>query len=149
MFWSFDLYTCLMSWFWFGHRTYLHHLEWLDIIYISVFGFQGTIVLEMISKNSDCFEQSSETGNLFWSLIAIQNFFKSGSHLSSHTVTSIVLSAAKVLTVVFEMGTGVSPKRIATRNVLLLRLCALLSYSPVFILSSSIFSKLSVRFLAF
>ena len=37
----------------------------LDIIYISVFGFQGTIVLEMISKNSDCFEQSSETGNLF------------------------------------------------------------------------------------
>ena len=76
-------------------------------------------------------------------------FYKSGSHLSSHTVTSIVLSAAKVLTVVFEMGTGVSPKRIATRNVLLLRFSALLSYSSVFILSSSIFSKLFVRFLAF
>ena len=41
-------------------------------------------------------------------------FFKSGSHLSSHAVSSIVLSAALVLTVVFGMGTGVSPERIAT-----------------------------------
>ena len=35
--------------------------------------------------------------------------YKSGSHLSSHTVASIVLSAAIVLTVVFGMGTGVTP----------------------------------------
>ena len=46
-------------------------------------------------------------------------FFKeSGTHLLSHTVSSIVPSAAWVLTNVFGMGTGVSPKRIGTRNSL-------------------------------
>ena len=40
----------------------------------------------------------------------------SGSHLLSHAVSSIVPSAAQVLTIVFGMGTGVSPGRIATRN---------------------------------
>ena len=40
-----------------------------------------------------------------------------GIHLSSHTVSSIVPSAARVLTIVFGMGTGVSPARIATRNL--------------------------------
>ncbi len=39
----------------------------------------------------------------------------SGSRLLSHAVPSIVPSAAQVLTVVFGMGTGVSPARIATR----------------------------------
>ena len=39
---------------------------------------------------------------------------KFGSHLLSHTVTSAVPSAAWGLTIVFGMGTGVSPKRIAT-----------------------------------
>ena len=44
-------------------------------------------------------------------------FFKdSGSHLLSHAVSSIVPSAAQVLTVVFGMRTGVSPERIATGN---------------------------------
>ena len=38
----------------------------------------------------------------------------SGSRLLSHAVSSIVPSAAWVLTVVFGMGTGVPPKRIAT-----------------------------------
>ena len=42
---------------------------------------------------------------------------KSGSLLSFHTVASTVLSAASVLTIVFGMGTGVAPKRIATGNV--------------------------------
>ena len=42
----------------------------------------------------------------------------SGIHLLSHTVSSAVPSAACVLTVVFGMGTGVSPKRIATRNII-------------------------------
>ena len=46
-------------------------------------------------------------------------FIYSGSHLLSHTVSSAVPSAAWVLTIVFGMGTGVSPKRIATRNFLL------------------------------
>ena len=44
---------------------------------------------------------------------------ESGSHLLSHAVSSIVPSAAQVLTIVFGMGTGVSPKRIATGNILL------------------------------
>ena len=38
-----------------------------------------------------------------------------GSHLLSHIVSNAVPSAALVLTIVFGMGTGVSPKRIATR----------------------------------
>ena len=43
------------------------------------------------------------------------SFFRvPGSHLLSHAVSSIVSSAASVLTNVFGMGTGVSPKRIAT-----------------------------------
>ena len=42
---------------------------------------------------------------------------KSGTHLLSHAVSSIVPSAAYVLTVVFGMGTGVSHKRIGTGNV--------------------------------
>ena len=46
---------------------------------------------------------------------------KSGSHLLSHTVSSIVPSAAYVLTIVFGMRTGVSHKRIATKNVLCCR----------------------------
>ena len=40
----------------------------------------------------------------------------SGTHLLSHAVSSIVPSAACVLTVVFGMGTGVSHKRIGTGN---------------------------------
>ena len=35
----------------------------------------------------------------------------------SHTVSSAVPSADQVLTIVFEMGTGVSPDRIATRSI--------------------------------
>ena len=42
--------------------------------------------------------------------------FGFGGHLLSHTVTSAVPSTAWVLTIVFGMGTGVSLKRIATRN---------------------------------
>ena len=38
----------------------------------------------------------------------------SGAHLLSHAVSSIVPSADRVLTVVFGMGTGVSPGRIGT-----------------------------------
>ena len=55
-----------------------------------------------------------------------------GSHLLSHTVSSAVPSAAWVLTIVFGMGTGVTPKRIATekfrvKEVLLLELASSLS----------------------
>ena len=43
----------------------------------------------------------------------------SGSHLLSHTVSSAVPSADQVLTIVFGMGTGVSPKRIDARNIII------------------------------
>ena len=42
---------------------------------------------------------------------------KVGTHLLSHTVASIVPSAAQVLTIVFGMGTGVSPERISTNYI--------------------------------
>ena len=51
------------------------------------------------------------------SLFFFSSFFKSGSRLLSHTVPSAVPSAASVLTIVFGMGTGVSPKRIATGSL--------------------------------
>ena len=41
---------------------------------------------------------------------------ESGTHLLSHAVSSIVPWAAWVLTIVFGMWTGVSPKRIDTRK---------------------------------
>ena len=42
-------------------------------------------------------------------------FYSSGGHLLSRTVSSAVPSAGRVLTVVFGMGTGVAPGRIAAR----------------------------------
>ena len=51
-------------------------------------------------------------------LHAAPNFsFYSGGHLLSRTVSSEVPSAVWVLTVVFGMGTGVSPIRIAARSL--------------------------------
>ena len=41
----------------------------------------------------------------------------SGTHLCSHAVTSVVFSADQVLTIVFGMGTGVTPDRIDTRQI--------------------------------
>ena len=51
--------------------------------------------------------------------------FKFGGHLLSHTVTSAVPSASQVLTIVFGMGTGVTPGRIATKRFCypLVRIC--------------------------
>ena len=47
----------------------------------------------MLSAFSDCLN-SHHIVKLFYYLIAVQIFYKFGSHLSSHTVTSIVFSAA-------------------------------------------------------
>ena len=49
--------------------------------------------------------------------LSYKPLYKSGSHLLSHAVSSIVSSAAYVLTIVFGMRTGVSRKRIATRHL--------------------------------
>ena len=43
-----------------------------------------------------------------------------GILLSSQTVSSLVFSAARVLTIVFEMGTGVTPGRIDTSQKILI-----------------------------
>ena len=43
-------------------------------------------------------------------------FLNPGSHLLSRTVSSKVPSAARALTIVFGMGTGVAPGRIAARK---------------------------------
>ena len=58
-------------------------------------------------------------------------FDKSGSHLLSHAVSSIVPSAAYVLTVVFGMGTGVSRKRIATRKFVDVFLYSVMRHPPL------------------
>ena len=49
--------------------------------------------------------------------LSYKPILKSGGHLLSHTVSSAVPSAVQVLTIVFGMGTGVSPERIATRKI--------------------------------
>ena len=58
-----------------------------------------------------------ENQNLCFYLPSLRNLLKSGGHLLSHTVSSAVPSAVQVLTIVFGMGTGVSPERIATRYI--------------------------------
>ena len=66
-----------------------------------------------------CFQQSSLSSarSIFIRQLRLFLSFYSGAHLLSHTVSSAVPSADWVLTVVFGMGTGVSPNRIGTRNV--------------------------------
>ena len=49
--------------------------------------------------------------------LSYKPFRESGSHLLSHAVSSIVPSAVWGLTIVFGMGTGVAPRRIATGNL--------------------------------
>ena len=57
-------------------------------------------------------------GNTIISLHPLSSSEKcSGIHLLSHIVSNIVPSADWVLTIVFGMGTGVSPRRIDTANV--------------------------------
>ena len=74
--------------------------------------------------------------------------FYSGSHLLSHTVSSTVPSAVLVLTIVFGMRTGVSPRRITTRNLSLSTfLCRKNSLSEFF--SGSLIDALPINELAF
>ena len=56
--------------------------------------------------------------NPWYLLYRSYNIYKmSGTHLCSHAVTSVVFSADQVLTIVFGMGTGVTPDRIDTRQI--------------------------------
>ena len=54
---------------------------------------------------------------LYKTLFRVSFYNNPGIHLLSHIVSNAVPSAAWVLTVVFGMGTGVSPKRIGTGNL--------------------------------
>ena len=47
-------------------------------------------------------------------LLSYKPVYNAGTRLPSRTVSSTVLSAAQVLTIVFGMGTGVTPARIGT-----------------------------------
>ena len=54
------------------------------------------------------------SNRLSYKPLLLSFFGNSGIHLLSHTVSSIVPSADRVLTIVFGMRTGVSPGRIDT-----------------------------------
>ena len=69
-------------------------MSWYFINLFSVCSFQGTFSgVVWFFTFSDCLN-SHHIVKPFYYLIAVQIFYKFGSHLSSHTVTSIVFSAA-------------------------------------------------------
>ena len=84
-----------------------------------VFKVRGTPQAKLLSANGDGVDSNSLTSLLVKAVCSTQLSYtpkvKSGTHLLSHAVSSIVPSADWVLTVVFGMGTGVSPNRIGTR----------------------------------
>ena len=57
------------------------------------------------------------SNRLSYKPLLLSFFGNSGIHLLSHTVSSIVPSADRVLTIVFGMRTGVSPRRIDTAKL--------------------------------
>ena len=80
---------------------------------MSVCSFQGTCL-------TDGYQSFGYKNQYFCTRIADKIIlFYSGSHLLSHAVSSIVPSASWVLTIVFGMGTGVSPRRIATGSLVI------------------------------
>ena len=97
-----------------GYKTF--SASWTGFIFVSVFfesvGSSGleppTSRLSGVRSNRLSYEPSDQS---------VFSFFNSGGHLFSHIVSNIVPSAAWVLTVVFGMRTGVTPKRIATGNI--------------------------------
>ena len=100
----YNKFVSRMSWLSDILRIYFNQLTLYEIFKVHIFWLK--------------IYQSLENSKLLNPLIAHKSFLWSGSHLLSHTVSSIVSSAVWVLTIVFGMCTGVSPKRIATRNSL-------------------------------
>ena len=89
--------------------------------YISTICIIRSLHCSFYRKLSVCSFQGTSSTSVLPHLLgpskSTKRFFKGpGSHLLSHAVSSIVPSAAQVLTIVFGMGTGVSPERIATRK---------------------------------
>ena len=87
---------------------------------LSIFGFQGTICMTFCHTVglSGLEPPTSRLSGVRSNRLSYKPFCMSGSHLSSRAVSSRVFSAVRVLTIVFGMGTGVSPGRIATRHFL-------------------------------
>ena len=87
--------------------------------YISAICIIRSLHCSFYRKLSVCSFQGTSSTSVLPHLLgpskSTKRFFKEpGSHLLSHAVSSIVPSASWVLTIVFGMGTGVSPRRIAT-----------------------------------
>ena len=93
-----------------------------DMIYafLRPMGLSGleppTSRLSGVRSNRLSYKPSFELIRSIYSELIQSIYSYSGSHLLSHAVSSIVPSAVWVLTIVFGMRTGVSPKRIATGN---------------------------------
>ena len=89
---------------------------WYNRFNISIFGFQGTNCGDVTHRLglSGLEPPTSRLSGVRSNRLSYKPI-ESGIHLLSHAVSSIVPSADQVLTVVFGMGTGVSPDRIDTR----------------------------------
>ena len=94
----------------FPRMSSLGLLSQTSIRYLSSLPYAVFKVRDCLSSHRNL--ESLQDSNRFSSVI----FKGCGGHLSSHTVSNAVLSAAQVLTIVFGMGTGVTPERIATAN---------------------------------
>ena len=81
----------------------------------------STALLIGLAVTSCCSSVPVSILNFHSGSVSVFSFFSFGGHLLSHTVSSAVPSAAQVLTIVFGMGTGVSPERIATKKAEFLR----------------------------
>ena len=93
---------CLNSEIW---RFELQHLSSSPKEYADVISMLGLSGLE---------PPTSRLSGVRYKPLLLSFFGNSGIHLLSHTVSSIVPSADRVLTIVFGMRTGVSPGRIDT-----------------------------------
>ena len=137
---------------------------YLTLFHISVFGFQGTSSVSVSILSDFCFCLTvlpviktlsylnllitAKSSYLWWKAFrpfVFSLIFWSGSHLLSHTVSSIVSSAAYVLTIVFGMRTGVSHKRIATRIFVLLWVSSSFCFVRWKLASISAFAKTDMR----
>ena len=89
------------------HKLHLGCLKlffrYLRFLFGSIFGFQCSLFMYVF---------------IYVKGFRLITFLRSCGHLLSRAVSSEVPSAVWVLTVVFGMGTGVSPTRIDTRTVL-------------------------------
>jgi hypothetical protein len=88
----------------------------LDTVY-AVFKVRTVMTSHLYSKGT-CPYTLLLTGAIRASVSALPgfSFFCTGGRLLSRTVSSAVPSAVRALTVVFGMGTGVAPGRIAARS---------------------------------